>query len=331
MQLLSSRIRTAAGWRAAVARRTLLHWFYGPIGARWGTAHRCLLYPIPLSAPWRQSTLHIARGDGVGDVLLCTPALREIKRRNPTCHITFYTNHPSLLRGLTFCDEVRPYADRPSNALVPTYEHTVPPQRHLAQIVGDSLGVRVTDVTPLCAINQDHRRRFLQLFAEYGRPVVVISRKAGPWTPNKDWPDQYWDELLQQLLSRHVVVEIGARTEKTGIDDEAYLDLRGRTTLEELVALLAAADAHVGPISGPVHIAAAVDTPSVVIYGGYEHPRNSHYAGNIDLYTNLRCAPCWLTSACPYDKRCLTELKPPAVLAALLSLTKRTPRHVTAS
>jgi ADP-heptose:LPS heptosyltransferase len=281
-----------------------------------------MLYPLPRSAPWRHASLHIARGDGVGDVLLCTPALREIKRLNPRCHITFYTNHPSLLYGLELCDEVRPFADRPRHALVPSYEHTVPPQRHLAQIVGDSLGVSVADVTPTCAINKGHHERLSRILAQHGRPIVVVNRKAGPWTPNKDWPDSYWMELLQQLLSRHVVVEIGAKGEAILDDHEHYLDFRARTTLEELIALMAAADVHVGPISGPVHIAAAVGTPSVVIYGGYEHPRNSHYDGNIDLHSSPPCAPCWLTSACPHEKRCLTVLTPAMVLEAILSKTK---------
>jgi ADP-heptose:LPS heptosyltransferase len=48
-----------------------------------------------------------------------------------------------------------------------------------------------------------------------------------------------------------------------------YIDLSNRTSLEELIAVIAAADIFVGPDSGPAHIAAAARTPAVVIYGGY--------------------------------------------------------------
>jgi ADP-heptose:LPS heptosyltransferase len=92
------------------------------------------------------------------------------------------------------------------------------------------------------------------------------------------------------------------------------------------VAAIAAADLLVVPDSGPMHIAAAVGTPSVVIYGGYTDPECTGYAGNINLYSPVPCAPCWLRSPCPYDKKCLHQILPNQVEAAvkqLWSLTKR--------
>ena len=97
----------------------------------------------------------------------------------------------------------------------------------------------------------------------------------------------------------------------------SYVDLRGKTNLAELVATIAAGDLHVGPISGPVHIAAAVHVPSVVIYGGYEHPVCSSYPGNINLFTELRCSPCWLRDGCPYDRKCLRQIEADVVLDAV--------------
>ena len=57
-----------------------------------------------------------------------------------------------------------------------------------------------------------------------------------------------------------------------------------------------------------MHIAAAVHTPSVVIVGGYEHPTNAHYAGNVEFYTAVPCAPCWLRAPCPFDLKCLRAI-----------------------
>ena len=73
-----------------------------------------------------------------------------------------------------------------------------------------------------------------------------------------------------------------------------YVDLSGKLPLGHFLAAVAAGDIHVGPVSGPVHVAAAAGKPSVVIYGGYEHPDCSSYPGNINLYTALSCSPCWL-------------------------------------
>ena len=96
-----------------------------------------------------------------------------------------------------------------------------------------------------------------------------------------------------------------------------YINLVGRTSLAEFVSAVAAGDIHVGPMSGPVHIAAAARRPSVVIYGGYEHPRCTLYPGNIALYTPVACAPCWLREPCPYDRKCLSAISPISVEEAV--------------
>ena len=130
--------------------------------------------------------------------------------------------------------------------------------------------------------------------ARYGQPSdrPLAARRAGPWTPNKDWPDEYWGDLLDRLTARFSVIEIGAPAQSESLPgNDDYLDLRGKTGLEELVAAIGAADLHIGPVSGPVHIAAAVGISAVVIYGGYEHPVCSGYAGNINLYSPVHWSP----------------------------------------
>jgi ADP-heptose:LPS heptosyltransferase len=253
----------------------------------------------------------LSRQAGLGDVLLCTPALQKLKRVNPACDVTLYTDFPGLLEGLSFVDAIRRYDERPIGCIHLAYEDMIPPRRHISKVIGDTLGLRVTDVRPRCAVNRDIVSRLRSDWRDLPEPRILVSRRAGPWTPNKDWPDDYWEELLDRLCARCTVIEVGARAE--GAESRrrgCYVDLRGRTNLEELVAAIAAADVHVGPVSGPVHIAAAVGTPSVVIYGGYEHPVCAGYPWNINLYSPVACSPCWLRDPCPYGKDCLTRIKP---------------------
>ena len=99
-----------------------------------------------------------------------------------------------------------------------------------------------------------------------------------------------------------------------------YIDLRGKTNISDLAAVIASCDLHVGPDSGPVHIAAAFGVPAVVIWGGYITPETCCYDGNINLYTPLACSPCWLATPCPYEKKCLEMIQPEKVIEAVWNL-----------
>ena len=156
------------------------------------------------------------------------------------------------------------------------------------------------------------------MWKELPRPHIIVSRHASWWTPNKDWPDAHWAELVDRLTRSSGVIEIGGPDEAPlDFSNRNYVNLVGSTSVEEMVAAISAADLHVGPTSAPVHIAAAARKPSVVICGGYEHPRCTLYAGNIALYTPLACAQCWLRDPCPYNRKCLEEISPELVEAAV--------------
>jgi ADP-heptose:LPS heptosyltransferase len=265
--------------------------------------------------------LHIGRKCGIGDVLLCTPTLRRLKEVNPGCRLTFYTESTSLLEGLSFIDEVRSYDEAPPGIIDLRYEESIPPWRHLARIIGDTIGVDVRDVRPACVVKAELKEDFLRTWGELPRPWVVVNRHASGWTPNKDWPAEHWEVLVDRLQTWATVLEIGStRTSGGRFDSDRYVNLTGQLSLDQLVAALAGSDLNVGPISGPVHIAAAVGVPSVVVYGGYEPPVCTHYPGNIDLYSKIECAPCWLREPCPFERKCLTRISPDVVETSLRQL-----------
>src|SRR5262245_27056781 len=161
-----------------IAKRTLPPSLYGtakqmwrPVGAaaetankslrsRSGVAARLVRYPKPLSAPWRRSSLDIGRSGALGDVLMCTPALRELKIRNPATFVRFYTNYPLRVRGLPYIDEIHTYEDRPQDTVILRYEDVIPPRTHIAKIMGDNLGLKVKNVRPDCSTDPDIVRRF---------------------------------------------------------------------------------------------------------------------------------------------------------------------------
>jgi ADP-heptose:LPS heptosyltransferase len=303
-----------------------LRWAAGrPILARSGLPARLLRAGHPWR--WRGARLVVARDNGLGDVLMATPLLREAKRRRPGLHTVFHTTRfAALVRGLPYIDEVLPFEPRPAGAIYLRYEDATPPRVPLAQIFADHVGLRLADWAPDCVVAPARVETFRAGWAALPRPRVLVLRRASRWAPNKDWPDARWAALLARLGEAATLIEIGAPDADLGaVAAPHYLDLRGRTTLEDLAAAVAAADLYLGPVSGPMHIAAALGTPCVAICGGYEHPRGYAYPENLvhTLYTPMPCAPCWQPKACPHGRACLTAIGVAEVEAAVWRMLRQ--------
>jgi ADP-heptose:LPS heptosyltransferase len=253
---------------------------------------------------------------------MATAALRRVKECNPNCRVILYTHFVSLVRGLPFIDEVSPVDAAPAWSTIRLrYENLIPVRRHIVAVFGEMLGVDIHDYRPSCVLDSrllDHHRRE---FRDLPHPWIILNRKAGQWSQNKNWPDAHWQELIARLLCWATVIETGqgASTEQPGKAGH-YVSLVNKLSLEGLAAATAAADLHVGPDSGPMHLAAAFDVPAVVIFGGYIEPSATSYPGNIDLYSPVPCAPCWLTELCPFGHPCLHKITPQQVDEALKRL-----------
>jgi ADP-heptose:LPS heptosyltransferase len=249
---------------------------------------------------------------------MCTPALRELKLIDPQRYINFYTDFPELVQGLPYIDKVCMTNSCPPEAISIGYEGAPHSREHLATLIGQSVGVRVNDVRPDCMVDEGLVTHFRNAWEQLPRPHVLVQRRSSSWTPNKNWPNHHWEELIPKLLQAVTVIEIGyASIHSTARVASNYLDFRGKTDLKALVACIAAADILVAPDSGPIHIAAAVRTPAIVILGGYILPENTTYLGNKILYTPIDCSPCWLRTPCPIDVECLKVIAPERVERAI--------------
>ncbi len=96
-----------------------------------------------------------------------------------------------------------------------------------------------------------------------------------------------------------------------------------RGTLQELVALLAAARLVIGADTGPVHIAAAVGTPTVSIFRVTDSQRNGPPGdGHIRIQAAMDCSPC-LRKSCDLDRECGQSVSVTSVNDAVAKLIGR--------
>ena len=236
------------------------------------------------------------------------------------------TGAPSRV-GFTKAREMAPlfYTDR---VAAPEEMHAVDRYMALARHVGLA-APRATDHLPVAP--EDRAAVRSRLAAEgvaADQPLLVVAAHAR-WE-TKQWPPERFAEVLDRLAS-----EAGARAVLVGSVAAAAvgrevartaksrpIDLTNRTALRELVALIAEARAMVTNDSGPMHIAAAVGTPVVAIFGPTHPDRTGPRGpGHRVLAGRAPCSPC-------YRRQCLYAGGPEALCCMKNVTAEEVARHL---
>jgi heptosyltransferase-2 len=154
------------------------------------------------------------------------------------------------------------------------------------------------------------------------RPVVALA--PGAVGPSKRWPSAAYAELSRRLIGEGVAVWVlGGPDEKALageiVGDTPARDLTGHD-LRDAILALAAASAAVSNDSGLLHVAAALGTPAIGIFGPtspwHWAPLNP-LAGTIETATELPCRPCHKPVCRLVHHRCMRDIAPQQVLAAI--------------
>ena len=95
------------------------------------------------------------------------------------------------------------------------------------------------------------------------------------------------------------------------------VDLVGRTTLRQLVGVIARCAAFVSNDSGAMHVAAALGVPLTAIFGPTDERVTSPSGGDV-IVRDVFCRPCLLRE-CPIDHRCMKRIEVGAVLQSVRS------------
>jgi len=274
-------------------------------------------------------------GGGLGDQLLCTTVAHELSVRGHG-RIWILSEHPEIFRGNpAVTGSVPPKSIRAGVVEKLTgYERSFylqydmrdvradvscPPTEHIIATMCRQAGVRGdVRIRPYLFLNKSE----IAVAGSYRGYLAIQSSglRARHPIPNKEWYPDRFAEVAKTLLKRRDIVQIGSASDPAV---PCSIDLRGKTSIRELAAVLANARLLVGLVGFPMHLARAVGCPAVVVYGGRERPDQSGYSCNVNLYNAVPCAPCWAYSRCDYERRCMAEIQPSDVLAGVAALLER--------
>lgn len=281
-------------------------------------------WPWPMRKPYQRRQLRLlAPGGGIGDELMCTPIFAEIKRRNPRCQITFFTRHPEFFKDHPDIDSVESLTRGEwPKALRLAYHYTLPPPRPLMTLMAECVGIiaHFDQVKPPPIVPSESVRASIE---QIPRPRIVIQAMSSRWTVNKNWPADCWRRLIEMLVEKLHVIEVGTDSPfDRGMFGPRFHSFVGKTSLSDLAYVMSQADLFIGPSSGGMHFANAYGIKSVIIFGGYESPAGYEYPRTVSFYTS-KTEPCWSMEPCPHCAQCLAEIQPAEVYAAVRSLLEK--------
>lgn len=161
-----------------------------------------------------------------------------------------------------------------------------------------------------------------------GSLVLIAPGAAFGWT--KRWPPDRFGRLAVDLAARGraCAVVIGPGEEPLAAEvcraSSATLPVLGADLDPVGVAALAArASVVVANDSGPMHLAAAVGTPVVALFGPTDPGRTGPTGAPSEVLDRyVFCSPCYLKE-CPYRHECLREISVEAVVGAVERLLDR--------
>ena len=221
--------------------------------------------------------------------------------------------------GLDSASVREPLAARAYNQAFP-----VPRQQHAVQRVRQLFALALDYEMPATPADYGIRQRF----SVQQRQSCLVFLHGTTWS-TKHWPDEYWVELAALAVAAGLQVKIpwgnAIEKQRAGKIAAAHkeVEVLPRMQLGELAAVIAAARGVVGVDTGLVHLAAALGTPCVTLYGATD-PGLIGTVGDAQLHlqASFPCAPCQQRN-CSYQgaarvfPACYGDLSPARVWQSL--------------
>jgi heptosyltransferase II len=155
--------------------------------------------------------------------------------------------------------------------------------------------------------------------------LIIGMAPGATYGPAKRWPVERFAAVAKEIIREYgaTIILFGSKQDQdvtnsiaTAIQDHS-LNLAGITTIQEVMSLISRCHAFITNDSGLMHVAGAMNVPTVAIFGS-TNPATTSPPGkrNIIIRKPVDCSPC-LKPVCPTDFRCMNLIGVEEVVAAV--------------
>jgi len=204
----------------------------------------------------------------------------------------------------------------------------------LSQLLKDDESIPLDKLVPKLNVSAAAKQQIEQKLqgANINSGSIYAICPGAEYGPSKRWPTEHFAVLAQQLItqnSNNQIILLGSKSDYSlaqEITSQAQQASNihnwcGNTSLDEAIALIGMSKAVVSNDSGLMHIAAALQTPQVAIFGSSDPAHTPPLSDKAKvIWLNMPCSPCH-KRICPLGHlRCLKDILPQQVLATLNTL-----------
>jgi heptosyltransferase II len=206
----------------------------------------------------------------------------------------------------------------------------------------EPLGLPISDTPPRLYLNQKEVDAARALLRQHGIPdgaLIVGINPGATYGSAKCWLPERFREVTERLLrdKEIYVVYFGDIATAPLVKEicsglpSRVINLAGLTTLRELTGLINHCDVLLTNDSGPMHVADAIGTPIVALFGSTSEVVTGPYRAGSVIHKHVECSPCYQRT-CPIDFRCMKRIEADEVYEAIIKIlgVKRSKLHVIA-
>jgi heptosyltransferase-2 len=191
---------------------------------------------------------------------------------------------------------------------------------------------------PELFITPQERRDLKILLEEHRIPAdhkIIGVNPLAAYGAAKCWPAERFRELAVRFSKEKKVTLLFFGEPSTALQVQEMIrgiapnvvNLAGRTSLREFMAWVEAVDLFLTNDSGPMHIAAALKTPLLALFGSTNEIATGPYKHGSLIHKHVECSPCYLRK-CPIDFRCMKRIAVDEVFDEMQKILATSPYSV---
>ncbi len=224
-------------------------------------------------------------------------------------HVKKRLGYEGNLRSPLLTDPVQLPQQIKTQHLVTTYKMLLEP-----------LDISVSNSDPHIYLTAEERQVAKDLLESHGIPVanttILGINPGAAYGSAKCWLPESFVEVTQKMLLHQnlYVVYFGDQAgaplvnEICGkVPNNRVINLSGKTSLRELLALISCCSIFLTNDSGPMHAASALGVPLLALFGSTDDTRTGPYKNGKVIHKHVECSPCY-KRVCPIDFRCMKRI-----------------------